>query len=166
MIWTMFGRDKLNKRLSQIDFFIGVTGRTAEIVDRVYDEIVAVIERGASGLPADADLLMAARLLDDCDEGTRQACKDDGIDVLIWIFGKTEEAAQVVVESLKGETGPDKLTDPFFQSLRALFEPIAFDAASRAALSRDMKRKAIVPLGARSKDGLIARGAVAPRALQ
>jgi hypothetical protein len=60
----MFGGDKLNKRLSQIDFFIGVTGRSVEIADRVYDEVVAVIERGASRLPIDADLLMAGRLLD------------------------------------------------------------------------------------------------------
>lgn len=159
----MFGRDKLNKRLSQIDFFIGVTGQTAEIADRVYDEVVAAIERGASGLPADADLLMAARLVDDCDATTRQVCKEDGIDVLIWVFGRTQEAARTVVEALRGETGPDKLSDPFFHALTAVFDAVEFDAGSRAALSRDMKPKAIVPLGARSKDGLIARGRVSPR---
>ena len=101
--------------MSRLDYFVGVSGATPEIADRVLAEVTKIVQRYAGRVSTESDMVTAIRPWDTVGEHFKRG----NVDVFLHVVGPDEAATRRFLDYVKRETGPGRLTDPFFAARRA-----------------------------------------------
>jgi hypothetical protein len=154
------------KGIELADYFIGVSGQTKGIADGYYDEVVNAVCRRASGVPADADLVIF-------NNGTNMnpPLTENDFDARIWIYAEVFKEAEDIRDSLISALGgfnPEVLKGlASFGLMKIEFTPYALDAFSeelrstyREELSRALSGRTAFSLGTLAKNGSVSRGRI------
>ena len=146
------------KGIELADYFIGVSGRTKEIADGYYDEVVDAVCRRVSGVPTDADLVLF-------NNGANHGPTND-IDARVMIFAEVMKDAEDIKTALISALGcfsPDVLDTHEGLSSFGLMrvEYAEYELSDyRNEFRRALGDKTIHPLGTFSEDGCVSRGRI------
>lgn len=154
------------KGVELADYFIGIAGRTREIADSFYDEIVDAVCRRTSGVPVDADLVIFNNSTSMFPEST-----ESGFDARVWIYADVFEEAEGIRDVLIGALNgfnPEVLEGfASFGLMHLMFTPYALDTHSEqlGCTHREEFRRAlgsgdVRPFGTPAKDGSFSRGRI------
>jgi hypothetical protein len=120
------------RKADRLDFFVGVTGKTPEAANRVFDGVLSFLRSPSSGLSKGADICAAAR------QGDASRFPElNGSHALVWVFGKQRELAEALV---------DRMLTADLGSYRAEVSSADLDAETIKTIRADLSLKHVVPI--------------------
>jgi hypothetical protein len=120
------------RKADRLDFFVGVTGKTSEAADRVFEGVISFLRSSSSGLPKGADICAAARESD-----ASRVPELENFHALVWVFGKQRELAEAIV---------DRMLTSDLGSYRAEISPADLDAEAVKMIRADLSLKHVVSI--------------------